>query len=85
MANREISLPFDGDRLRQYRERGGLLQADVARLCAEAGHKVDRTRISQLERGDKPSPPLLAALANVFQIEIDDLLTPEDEQVKEAS
>jgi transcriptional regulator with XRE-family HTH domain len=79
MAKTENSLPFDGRRLRRHRERGGLLQADLARLCGEAGHKIDRTRISQLERGDKPSPPLLTALATALNVEIDDLLTPDSE------
>lgn len=85
MANTEISLPFDGERLRYHRERGGLLQSDVARLCGEAGHKVDRTRISQLERGDKPSPPLLKVLAKVLHIEIDDLLAPENDGSEESA
>lgn len=85
MAKTANSLPFDGERLRQHRERGGLHQADVARLCGEAGHKIDRTRISQLERGDKPSPPLLVVLAKVLKIEIDDLLTPDDGAIAQES
>lgn len=85
MAKTENSLPFDGERLRQHRERNGLLQEDVARLCGEAGHKVDRSRISQLERGDKPSPPLLVILAKVFDIEVDDLLTQKDELSQESA
>lgn len=85
MAKTEISLPFDGERLRRHRERNGLLQADVARLCGEAGHKIDRTRISQLERGEKPSPPLLVVLAQVLQVDVDDLLTLGDEHSPESA
>ena len=81
MAKSELSLPFDGERLRQYRERAGLFQGELGKLC-----DVDQSRISQLESGGtKPSPPLLKQLARVLKIRVDDLLTPEDEEQAEAS
>ncbi len=80
MAKQPLSLPFDGAKLREHRQRAGLLHVDLAELCKTVGHTVDRSRISQLENGvGKPSPPLLRALTEALGITVDDLLTPEEE------
>lgn len=86
MAKQELSLPFDGGLLRKHRERGGYLQSDLAQRCEELGHKVDRSRISQLENGVyKPLPPLLSVLARALNVEIDDLLAPDEELTEKSS
>lgn len=88
MAKQRLTLPFDGARLRQHRELGGFLQAELAERCAKLGHPVDRSRISQLERlkkgqGPRPSPPLLRALAQALEVKVADLLIPESESTQE--
>lgn len=81
MVKQSISLPFDGAKLREHRERAGLHHSDLANRCEQVGHKVDRSRLSQLENGGgKPSPPLLRALTEALGISVDDLLAkPEGE------
>ncbi|MEV4093852.1 helix-turn-helix domain-containing protein [Streptosporangium saharense] len=69
-----LRLPFDGDRLRAWRERRGLSQTGLAALVG-----VTQGRISQLEAGRKPAPPLLLRLVTALDVEVDDLLTPSDE------
>ena len=81
MVKQSISLPFDGKKLREHRERAGMHHVDLAQRCMEvSGHQVDRSRISQLENGvGKPSPPLLRALTEALGVSVDDLLAePQD-------
>ncbi|GAA3078227.1 helix-turn-helix domain-containing protein [Streptosporangium carneum] len=66
-----LRLPFDGDRLRDRRERRGLSQTKLAALVG-----ASPSRISQLEAGEKPTPALLLRLVAALDVEIDDLLTP---------
>lgn len=74
MAKTPLQLPFSGVQLRLMRERRGLLQEQLALRCTAAGCQVSRGRISKLETGDMPSPPLLRALAAALDCTVDDLL-----------
>jgi transcriptional regulator with XRE-family HTH domain len=84
MARTPLSLPFCGARLRQWRERAGLSQAQLAGACG-----LSRYQVSRWETGDtKPAPwalkHLVAGLADALDRPIDgpgafelaDLLTP---------
>lgn len=78
MGNTSIKLPFSGRKLRRLRERRGWLQSDVEDRCTEHGRRVGRDRISRFETGTAlPSPPVLATLAAVFEVDVDELLDEE--------
>ncbi|MEU1736513.1 helix-turn-helix transcriptional regulator [Streptosporangium sp. NPDC020145] len=69
-----LSLPFSGKRLRELRERRGWSQTEFARIV-----DVHQSRISQLENArTRPMPGLLKAMALALEVEIDDLLAPQD-------
>lgn len=74
MANRRLSLPFDGQRARHERERQGLTLVTLAKRCGDAGQKVSHTTLSRWEAGDfLPSAPRLLVLAKALKVEVDDL------------
>jgi len=79
-----LSLPFDGARLRTLRERRGLRQADLAQRCTDQGTSVSRFQVVRAETGkNMPTPATLAAFARALEIEIDDLLTPDESLARE--
>jgi transcriptional regulator with XRE-family HTH domain len=58
MVRRPLALPFSGDRLREWRERAGLTQQELADKCG-----LSRFQISRWETGDaKPEPGSLGVL-----------------------
>nr|WP_042186422.1 helix-turn-helix transcriptional regulator [Kibdelosporangium sp. MJ126-NF4]CEL17267.1 hypothetical protein [Kibdelosporangium sp. MJ126-NF4]CTQ91503.1 hypothetical protein [Kibdelosporangium sp. MJ126-NF4] len=76
MARTSLSLPFNGTKLRHWRERAGLTQQALAEKC-----ELSRYQISRWETGDaKPEPaslkPLVRGLAVVLPdpFSLDDLL-----------
>lgn len=77
MARTSLALPFSPARLRELRERAGLLQQALADRTAEAGYPVSRGAISHFEIGTRPpSAPALKALAEALGASVDDLLDP---------
>lgn len=72
MARHQLSLPFSGQRLREIRERRGLL---IRELAEQAG--VHFSNVGRFESGDRvPTAPNLAKLAAALGVEIDALLDP---------
>jgi transcriptional regulator with XRE-family HTH domain len=66
MARSPLGLPFSGARLREWRERAGLTQRELADKCG-----LSRSQISRWETGDaKPEPgslePLVRGLAEAL-------------------
>jgi transcriptional regulator with XRE-family HTH domain len=58
MARSPLTLPFSGARLREWRERAGLTQRELADRCG-----LSRFRISRWETGEnKPEPAALEPL-----------------------
>lgn len=81
MARTPLSLPFDGKRLRELRERRGWYQVDLAKACTEQGTPVSRSQVARAETGrNLPLPETLRAFAKALEVEIDDLLTAEDDE-----
>jgi transcriptional regulator with XRE-family HTH domain len=81
-----LSLPFDGQKLRTARERAGLNQDGLARLCTEKGTPVSRFQVVRAETGkNMPQPVVLAAFAGALDISIDDLLTGSSEIRQESA
>lgn len=75
MGRTSISLPFNGQKLLELRQRRGWFQIDLETACKAAGHRVTRDRISRYERGDAlPSPRVLKALADGLNVPVDELL-----------
>jgi len=85
MAKKPLQLAFSGRLLREFRERAGLTQQDLAKRCG-----LSRFQISRWETGQaKPEPaaldPLVRGLDEALQqsysskrkILLDDLLEPE--------
>jgi len=78
MARQTLSLPFSGNALRGIRERSGLTLGALAERCGEAGYPVHRSYLGKIESGlNRPSPPLLKALAKVLRVKIDAFLEAE--------
>lgn len=76
-----LGLPFSGEALKDIRVQAGLNRTKLAEKVSAHGHKVHRTNIGRIERGDHmPSPELLKALADVLGVTVDDLLTTELER-----
>lgn len=70
MARQPLSLPFSACRLREARERRGLL---IKELAALAG--INHSAIGRFESGQRvPTAPNLGKLATALNLEIDDLL-----------
>lgn len=75
-----LGLQFDGGKLRDIRERAGLSTRDLADLCTANGYSVSQNHIWRLETGRSgTTAPLLKALAEALNVQIDDLLTQGDD------
>lgn len=87
MARTSLSLPFDGQRLREARERAGLSQGELAKLATEKSRtSVSRFQVGRAECGVyKPQPRTLEAFVTALNISVDDLLTPLDEARQESA
>lgn len=73
-----LSLPFSGSKLRDYRERAGLTRPGLSKRCAGLGCPVTPQHIARLERDEhRPNPPLLVAFAKALGRQLDDLLDNE--------
>ncbi|WP_143231342.1 helix-turn-helix domain-containing protein [Actinosynnema sp. ALI-1.44] len=76
MARSTLRLPFSGNRLREWRERAGLTQRELAEACG-----LSRYQISRWETGDaRPEPgslrPLVQGLSDALgePLDLADLL-----------
>lgn len=70
MGRPTLTLDFSPARLRDLRERSGLLVRDLA---ARAG--IDPSALSRYENGKRtPTPAILIRLAHALKVEVDDLL-----------
>lgn len=86
MATRRLSLPFDGGRAREHRERRGLTLSDLADRCEAVGMRIDFTTLSRWETGVfGPTARRLTVLARALDVEIDDLLRVPDSVTAESA
>lgn len=87
MAYKRLTLPFDGRKARTVRERRGLNLRDVVARTREAGTPIGLATLSRWENGiDTPNGARrLQVLAAALNCNIDDLLTPPSEAVKECA
>jgi transcriptional regulator with XRE-family HTH domain len=61
-------------RVKQQRLRHGMTQQDLAEKCRAAGVSVDESHISRIERGIyTPRPRLRAALANLLDLDVEEI------------
>lgn len=75
MPHGRITLPVSGDRIRDHREKAGLTLRDLAKRCAKAGKSVSDSQLSKIERElARPRPQLLKTLADVFDVDVEQLL-----------
>jgi transcriptional regulator with XRE-family HTH domain len=75
MARQTLSLPFSGEAAREIRERSGYTLGTLAERCTELGYPVHRSYLGKIESGlNRPSPPLLKALAKALRVKVDALL-----------
>ncbi|UJW32423.1 helix-turn-helix domain-containing protein [Saccharothrix sp. AJ9571] len=66
---------FDGPGLRERRTSGGMSLRALAVKCQQAGTPISDSQISKHERGlSQPRPKVLKGYAEVFAVEIRDLL-----------
>src|SRR4051812_37047705 len=70
MAQRERSMPIHGDRLRKIRDKRGLSQRELARLCNIGEAQIYRYENSKGE----PSADYLARIARQLEVSTDYLL-----------
>lgn len=66
-------------RIAMEREHRGLSAAGLARLMTDRGCPINQSAINKIEQGDPPrriTVDELVAFAQIFGLEIDDLLTP---------
>lgn len=83
---RRISLPFNGAKARELRERQGLTLRDLEQRTEQAGDRIHFTIICHYEAGRRgPNPPRLKVLANALNCTIDDLLTTDGEVTRECA
>ena len=76
MADR-LSLPFSGTKLQTTREKAGFSRPGLVRQLKNNGYSVTSQQLGRIEVGaSKPSAPLLKALADALDIDVDDLLEP---------
>jgi len=75
MARTSISLPVDGTKLRTLRELRGNTQNEIETLTKQAGHRVERSRLSLIENGVvKPTAKQLKALVDLYAVPVDEVL-----------
>ncbi|MBO4275091.1 helix-turn-helix domain-containing protein [Microbispora triticiradicis] len=86
MPSRRLSPRFDGRRLRDLREDQLLSLRDLEKRTAEAGERIHFSILCHYEaRRRKPNDLRAKVLAEVLNCNIDDLLTPPSEAVKECA
>jgi transcriptional regulator with XRE-family HTH domain len=66
MARSGISLPFDGARLRQWRERAGLTQQELADRCGLSRFQISRWETGQTKPAPRALPPLVHGLTEIL-------------------
>lgn len=77
MLQKERQMPINGDRLRRMREKRGLSQRDLARLC-----HIGETQIYRYENGKgEPSADFLARIARQLEVSTDYLLNLSNDEV----
>lgn len=74
MARQTLSLPFSGQRLRETRERQGLLLQELAEKAGIHPSNMGRYERAGEEGGRTPSAPTLRKLANALGVDVDALL-----------
>ncbi|GAB3890425.1 helix-turn-helix domain-containing protein [Kibdelosporangium lantanae] len=82
MANTPLQLPVNGKRLREYRERAGLTQRDLAFLCGLTRYQITRRETGKAKPEHAALAPLVRGLNKALQqtggskhaIHMDDLL-----------
>ena len=75
MRTADGTVDIDKDKLRLARLRAGLSMRGVTRRATQLGRKVDFANYSRYEKGERrPYPHTAAALAEVFGVDITDLL-----------
>lgn len=80
MATKRLSLPFDGRRAREQRERKGLTLADLETRCEKAGKRITVSTLSRWETGVfGPTAARLKVLATALDVEVDELLNQGEE------
>lgn len=71
-------LSFDKTRLKEWRNRRGYQQAELAEICRKQGTPVSVFQVSRAEVGSsKPQAHVLLALARALDVKLDDLLADE--------
>lgn len=86
MATKRLSLPFDGRRARERRERAGLTLADLEARCETVGRKITVSTLSRWETGVfGPTAARLKVLAVALDVEVDELLSTSDESQAECA
>jgi DNA-binding XRE family transcriptional regulator len=63
MARNALALPFSGARLRETRERAGLIQQALADKCGLSRHQISRWETGQAKPGPGSLEPLVRGLA----------------------
>ncbi|GAB3890164.1 hypothetical protein GCM10029964_061230 [Kibdelosporangium lantanae] len=82
MSNTPLQLPFNGKLLREYRERAGLTQRDLAFLCGLSRYQISRWETGTAKPARGALAPLVRGLNKALQqsggskhlIHLDDLL-----------
>lgn len=67
MARSTLRLPFSGDRLREWRERAGLTQQDLADACGLSRFQISRWETGQAKPGPRHLNPLVCGLAQALR------------------
>lgn len=72
---RPIAPPLDGESIRQARIRQFLSQQEVTDRLAELGVEIDRSTLSNIERGKTrhPPPKVIPVLAEVLGLTVDEM------------
>lgn len=65
-----VQIETPANAVRRLMKLNALSQAGVLRLCADAGHKVGQSTLSEILSGAKPSPETAKALAKVFGVPV---------------
>lgn len=71
---------FSGERLRRFRSARRLTQHDLASELRSRGFGTTQTTISRWEDGQQPHSGVLPSLADVLQIEMEELYGSDDDE-----
>jgi transcriptional regulator with XRE-family HTH domain len=63
MARTPLRLPFSGARLREWRERAGLTQQELATQCGLSRFQISRWETGESKPGPRSLEPLVRGLA----------------------